>query len=73
MLDLTVQTVVGRLPLRIADDASVAQLRAAVAAAAGLAIDTTRLVSGGRVLADSDASPALLDGASSAPTGRAGL
>jgi hypothetical protein len=58
------QTVArGRVELDVAADVSVAELRRAAAAAGGLALAQTRLVSGGRVLNDSDGAAGLSEGA----------
>ena len=62
MQTFAVQTPSGRLSVTIPSNSSVAQLRQAVASAAGLAVDSTKLVCGGCVLNDSDAGLGLAAG-----------
>jgi hypothetical protein len=61
---LLLQTVAkGRVELDVSSDVSVAELRRAAADAGGLALARTKLVSGGRVLLDSDGAARLSEGA----------
>ena len=62
MQTFNVQTPSGRLSVSVPADASVAALRQAVALAAGLAVESTKLVCGGCVLLDSDAGLGLAAG-----------
>lgn len=62
MQTFNVQTPSGRLSVSVPADASVAALRQAIASAAGLAVESTKIVCGGTVLNDSDAGLGLAAG-----------